>query len=682
MTAEQLTGGPPGDVSVPPAEGWHSAIVHGEPADGLLGRFNRAGVLGPAEVHTARRLGILGGEDDPLVLLAVALAVRAPRVGHVSVRLGDVRHVVSADTDLGGDADLDALPWPDPVAWYDRVAASPLVAVMTEAGVTEAGVAAGALRQVGAEDVDRARPLRLEGPGLYLDRYWRDELTVAGELLRRTGIEPDAAAVVGLEAAVAAVWGDPATDQAAAAATIARRNFAVIAGGPGTGKTTTVARTLAVLHLQAVARGVRPPLVALAAPTGKAAARLEEAVRAEAATMVTVDPATRGRLSALAGTTLHRLLGSRPGSTRLRYHAGHRLPHDVVVVDEASMVSLGLMARLVEAVRPDARLVLVGDPEQLVSVEAGAVLADIAGPALASDGIPTTGGPAGAPDLGGASHRAGAPGASRPGGRLAQVAASIAVLDTTHRFGGVLAELAAAVRTGHADRVTDVLGRGDPALRWVAATGELSEPDAIERLPGLVDWTSEVTDAARGGRRAEALAALGRHRILCAHRRGPAGASAWNAAVDGWLAAARPDLAAEGSWYAGRPVIVTGNDYGLRLFNGDTGVAVAACAGGPVDVAFAGPNGEPRLVGPSRLSAVETVWAMTVHKAQGSEFDAVTLLLPPEGSRLLTRELLYTAVTRARLRLTLVGSEEAVAAAVTRPIARASGLTERLWGRP
>lgn len=668
------------------------SLVQGDAARGLLGTFNRAGVLSPADVHVALRLTRMGSEQDEEVALAVALAVRAPRAGHVSVDLATVRAVAIADGPGGGvvagardgagdPVDLDLLPWPEPAGWLERVSASPLVTTTS-----------------GAPGAAGERPLHLEGSCLYLDRYWRDEQAVGADLRSRAEAPSPELDEAALGETLSRLHGDGEQhDQRRAVAMAACRPLAVIAGGPGTGKTTAVARLLAVLQEQAEARGERPPLVALAAPTGRAAARLEEAVRAEAALMNLAGP-TRDRLMGLRGSTLHRLLGSRPSTARFRHNRGHRLPHDAIVVDEASMISLWLMARLLEAARPDARLVLVGDPEQLVSVEAGAVLADVVGPA----GTLAVG------DAGGTSVLGEAAGTSA--GRAypdSPMAASIALLRTNYRFAGALAELASAVRAGDADATLDVLSGGDPSIEWLAAD---PEPAAATLRDPLTAWADDLVAAARQGDRAGALEELGRHRLLCAHREGPAGVSVWNDRVQRWLAGRRPGLAGEGAWYAGRPVIVTANDYSLQLFNGDAGVSVAGRQGadgeagdgapragdssveagdgsGPaaedppgVLVAFHAGGGTTRAVSPSRLTGVETAYAMTVHKSQGSEFDRVTLLLPPAGSRLLSRELLYTAVTRARQSLVVAGTEESVRAAVARPIARASGLARILWG--
>ncbi len=242
-----------------PVDAFDVSFVHGSDGHGRLELFNRAGVLGPADVHTARRLSHLGGETDELVTLAVALAVRAPRVGHVSVDLATVRSVAGADA--ADDVDIDDLPWPEPGGWLERVAVSSLVAV----GETQ-----------------EERPLRLIGTSLYLDRYWRDEVAVAEDLFSRAGAAPAAVDPASPSGSVLPLFAGAADDdQLAAVTTAVGRLFTVIAGGPGTGKTTTVARLLAVLLLEAEARAERPPLIGLAAPTGKAAARLEEAVRAE-----------------------------------------------------------------------------------------------------------------------------------------------------------------------------------------------------------------------------------------------------------------------------------------------------------------------------------------------------------------------------------------------------------------
>jgi exodeoxyribonuclease V alpha subunit len=608
-------------------------------ATGLLRKFNAAGVLSAVDVHVARRLGDLAGETDDAVLLGAALAVRAPRRAHVFTDLATVADTATSELDEA--VDLAGLPWPAVEAWVASLSSSPLVAV----------------GDGGPPD----RPLRLDGTRLYLDRYWREERRIAVDLLDRSGGVAGPVDEAVLAAGLGRLFpGDggpdgPDLQRAASVAAVANR-FAVVAGGPGTGKTTTVARILALLDEQAVVAGRPPPRFALTAPTGKAAARLEEAVHAEAAAMP-IEPATRDRLLSLSASTMHRLLGWRPGSrSRFRHDRGNRLPHDVVVVDETSMVSLSLMARLVEAVRTDARLILVGDPDQLASIEAGAVLGDIVGPA--GGGQP---GPA--------------PVSPSSFGR------GIVVLRRVHRFGGAIAELAAAIRAGDPESALGVLRDGSGDVTWVEADAGPPSSDLAGSLAPVRDLVvaagRRVTAAARAGDARDALDAMRSMRVLCAHRRGPYGVTTWTEHVERWLTASVRGYGAGGQWYVGRPLLVTQNDYGLRLYNGDIGVVIDAGAGRLAAVFER--RGAPLEVSPRRLAAVETVHAMTVHKSQGSQFSSVAVILPDPTSPILTRELLYTAVTRAQSRLVVVGLEDSLRAAINRPIARASGLRERLW---
>ncbi|ETB17041.1 exodeoxyribonuclease V subunit alpha, partial [Mycobacterium avium subsp. avium 11-4751] len=301
---------------------------------GPLRPFADAGIFEAADIRVAQRLTALTGESDDRVALAVALLVRALRGGSVCVDLRAVPAQVGA-------ADL---PWPAAGDWLAAVRASPLL---------------------GPPPV-----LRFFGDLLYFDRYWLEEEQVCTDLLALSAPAGD------VESSCYERLFPPGYEEQRAAARIAvSQALTVLTGGPGTGKTTTVARLLALLVEQAERAGEPRPRIALAAPTGKAAARLAEAVAAE---IEHLDPADRARLAGLTGTTLHRLLGPRPDtSVRFKHNRGNRLPHDIIVVDETSMVSLTMMARLAEAVRPDTRLILVGDPDQLASVEAGAVLADL-----------------------------------------------------------------------------------------------------------------------------------------------------------------------------------------------------------------------------------------------------------------------------------------------------------------
>ncbi len=576
-------------------------------ADGLLRSFNQAGVLTSADVHVATRLARLGGEHDDRVLLAAALAVRAVRSGSVCLHLADVR--ASVDGEHAGGASSDALPWPDDASWPESVQASALV---------EAGV------------------LRWNDGAVYLDRYWRQESDVVEELTARASA---AAPVVDEEVLAAALDtyfpDDSYADQRLAAESACRHWTSVVTGGPGTGKTTTVARLIGVLI--SLSQGGSPLRVALAAPTGKAAARMAQAMRLATTQPGFPDVDARGSIQALEAVTLHRLLGTRPDNrTRFRHDRGNRLPHDVVIVDETSMVSLTMMARLLEAVRPEARLVLVGDADQLASVDAGAVLKDLV------DG-----------------YSAVAPlGDDRPG--------PVSRLGPTRRFGREIGRLASAIRDGDAELTLAVLGGGAAEVRWV---------DEAALPPLLLEHAGALHDAAAAGDSRAALAALDRHRLLCAHREGPHGIAHWNRVVERLLMS-RTGRDWLPEWYVGRPLIVNSNDYGLGLFNGDTGVVARDESGAEVALIDAGD--ESRRLATTRLADVSTAHAITVHRSQGSQFDEVTVLLPEADSRILTRELLYTAVTRARSVVRVVGSEEAVRAAVGRRAQRATGLARRL----
>ena len=565
-------------------------------ATGVLRDFNDAGVLESSDVLVAQRITSLAKETDERVALAIAFAVRAVRGGSVCVDLGTVREQIGAAVDL---------PWPEPADWSAAVSASVLAA--------------------------DPPVLHLDAGLLYLDRYWIEECRVAEDVLalagaRRSGAIPD----------VARLFPDGYAEQRGAAELALSRALTVLTGGPGTGKTTTVARLLALLAEQGELDGGSGLRIALAAPTGKAAARLLEAVRAEVAKLEPVDQA---RLPELTATTMHRLLGWRPdSSSRFQHNRDNRLPHDVIVVDETSMVSLTMMARLLEAVRPDSRLILVGDPDQLASVEAGAVLADLVEGLAAA--TPTSDSP-------------------------------IARLVTPHRFGASIGALAAAIRDGHADDALEVLAAGGEHVEWV----DTEQPSAILRKV-LVPHALALREAAVLGDGHAALATLEEHRMLCAHRRGPFGAAYWNRQVERWLSE-QTDTPLWAAWYAGRPVLVTANDYGLGLLNGDTGIAVLRDGG--LRVVMSASAG-PIELATSRLADIETMHAMTIHKSQGSQAREVTVLLPPTDSRLLTRELLYTAVTRAREKVRLIGSSDQVRAAIERRATRATGLSRRLRG--
>jgi exodeoxyribonuclease V alpha subunit len=606
-------------------------------ADGLLAVFNDAGVLDPLDVKAAQTIARLLGETDDRVLLAAALIVRGTRYGHVCIRLDQIRDAVAVD---GQDPEeTEQLPWPDIEEWTEVMAVSPLV--------TEADP-----------------PLVYQEGRLYLSRYHHYERQVADLLLSRieggmsegSGGPPISSPWRGGEAyrqgryvgeaGEGLVKGAPAesqplltrllgedTRQHQAAQLALTQRVAVIAGGPGTGKTHTIAALLAAL-----AAGDRLPTVAVAAPTGKAAARLGEALEAMAASLA--DARITARLASVQPSTIHRLLGWTWERGRFAHNARNRLHHDLVIVDEMSMVSLPMAAKLLEAVRDDAAVVLVGDPYQLESIEAGTVLSDIVA-------------------------------AGREQGSA--ISDHVVVLDRVHRFeeDSAIADLATAVRTGNAGATIELLRAGGDHVTWAE---ERASGGFDQIWSGVVDQRTRLVELAGAGDGPGALAALNELAVLCARRTGPQGVSGWGREIERALDERFTGLRWGSDWYPGRPVMITKNDYTQDLWNGDIGVCVKT--GDGLRVLFDRAGG--RELPPSHLGEHTTVHAMTIHKSQGSQFDEVVVVLPGEESRLLTRELLYTAVTRARTRVNLIGTEAVVRAAVERSVQRASGLGVRL----
>jgi len=554
--------------------------------------WREAGVLDAAEVHIASSLAARAGESRPHVVLALALAVAAPRSGHVALDPAHVRESAMREAERVDDVSRDEvadLPWPvDTSAWLNDVGDSPLTPEI----------------------------LRVEHDLVYLRRFHDLECTVAEHLV----------ALASQPTPVPAPADDLSDEmhlddgQREAVRVCLASRLGVLVGGPGTGKTRTVATILAALL-----RGDgATPRIALAAPTGKAAARMGESIAGAAALLDGADPELADSMRQIKPSTVHRLLGVRTGSAAFRHNASDPLHHDVVIIDEASMMSLPLTASLLDALGGSTRVILVGDPDQLASVEAGSVLADL----VAAVGPTST---------------------------------CVAELTANHRFGdgSAIAELASAVRAGDSEAARRAL-EGDEAVSLSSTSGRsIIEPVA-----------SAMRQAALSGDATAAAKHLDSVRVLCAHRRGPAGVARWNAMVESWLGDVRPF-----SDYAGRPVMVTENDASRRLFNGDIGVVVDR--DGALEVVL--PDGDGvRAVPRVHLGRVETVHALTIHKSQGSEFDRVIVVLPSADSLLATRELLYTAITRARSSVTLIGSLDTVLAALARPTRRASGLRTRL----
>ncbi len=616
----------------------------------VVAPFEDAGLLRPADRHIASTLARLLGESSPSVILAVALASRAPRHGHVAVDLVNVATTAVAEAMIDPFGQLEGqLDWPEPDRWIAEVSASPLVSVVAHPRIQP----------------NPDAPLVLSGSLLYLQKYWVYEREVARQLRRRSEyVITTEVADRGLGIAAELLTGEGSVEQLRAVRAGLSRGLTVIVGGPGTGKTTTVAALVAEIVNRSVHN--HTVSVALAAPTGKAAARLGEAFAAAAAAL----PLDLGaRLQQVEASTIHRLLGASPQSpTVFRYHQGRPLPHDLVIVDEASMISMPLMARLLDAVRLDARCVIVGDSGQLASVEAGSVLADIA-----------------------ASTDESSPDESSPDESSPAVDQYVVRLRHSRRFpdGSPVGLLARAINSGDADAALEVLR--DPGasqahiggVTWIE-TSATAYPisDHVTRAMMRELWLpnlKKVRSAAEAGDGSGALDAMMKMQVLCGHRRGPFGVSQWNQLAEQWSCPAAPS-ASHGSglanqWYPGKVVMVTANNNQLGLFNGDLGVVIRDQ--GHTRIAFDGPDGI-RLIAPSRLESIEPASAMTIHKSQGSEFDHVVVVLPPAESRLATRELLYTGVTRARNHMALVGSQAALRVAINTRVSRASGLRSLL----
>lgn len=666
--------------------------------------FLEAGLLTLADVHAVALVAPRWGETDPTRMLGLAFAVRAPRVGHAGVDLGQIPCQVDAERLLfalrGGplaaedEADSDAgevpatrpedLPWPDAAKWSAATFTSPMV---------------GSPSDLGSPFV---RQELQKGTLLLTRRMYREQELVANALRGRAALEvPEHARLDDLDATLEALFGEKREGEAARAVRLAAtRRLSIVIGGPGTGKTFSVTRLLAALLANDHAS--RPLVIKLAAPTGKAAVRMREAIRegtaASAKPPLAISEKVRATLQALEATTLHRLLGVRPdGSTR--HGPKNPVPADVIVVDEVSMVDLALMRRLVEAVHDDARLVLLGDRDQLASVEAGCVLADLVG-----------------------------------SGKSGPLAGNVQAFTHSRRFESApdIALIAACLQSysttmadvpaDPAERVTcavDVLlGRKRAALESCAGlrVTYLGKPESAHegRLPRPTDeqldalvlpYISGVSLLAPSGEqtRLEGYAALLRrqilpkggfssdahdprfqrsvldalecYRVLAVHRRGPLGVVGLDQTlakrVRGFLSPS--DSNDGGRHWVGRPILVTENAYDLGLMNGDVGLVLPTPDGRAAVFPHERPD-EVRVVALSRLPSHEGALAMTVHKSQGSQFERVALVLAGRPSPIQTRELVYTGVTRAKNQLAWLGTESELKDALDQPVHRASGL--------
>ncbi|MCE4058202.1 exodeoxyribonuclease V subunit alpha [Pseudomonas sp. Au-Pse12] len=629
---------------------------------------------------------------DPLVLMAAALTSHQLGHGHVCLDLFETLKEPDFALSLPpeGDAQSGAPVLPSQVLaglegahWCKVLAGSRLVALAADHG-----------------DVSRQRPLVLSGKRLYLRRYWAYERRIDNALRQRLAVTE--ATPENLSQRLDGLFGVARASgridwQKLACALATRGAFSIITGGPGTGKTTTVVRLLALLQGPAV-EARKPLRIRLAAPTGKAAARLTESISLQVRSLAVPDDVREMIPSEV--TTVHRLLGNRPGTRHFRHHAGNRLPLDVLVVDEASMIDLEMMANLLDALPIHARLVLLGDKDQLASVEAGAVLGDLCRDAEAGWYNPQTRAwleAVSGEDLG-------ASGLQQDSAHQHPLAQQVVMLRHSRRFGegSGIGQLARWVNQQQADEARRLLaarshadlyglslkGEQDRALERLLLEGHGEGPQGYrhylnvlrtQRPPlGTVLEDRRWTDWAR-----DVLQAFDRFQLLCAVRKGPWGVEGLNLRITQALFKARL-IDSDQQWYEGRPVLMTRNDYGLGLMNGDIGIALKLPeqegpeAGRQVlRVAFPRNDGQGgvRLVLPSRLNDVETVYAMTVHKSQGSEFAHTALILPDALNPVLTKELIYTGITRAKDWFSLIEPRAGVfEEAVRRKVKRLSGL--------
>lgn len=624
--------------------------------NGVLTRSARSGAQPLAPIDLAFARLVARGLPDTLapLLYQTALLVSSERAqGNSCVALRDYAGQPSPDV-------ASAFVFPTASTWETALLAS---------GRCTAAVPVGGITSDTSDTSGRHadQMLVLDGDRVYLRRYFVAEqrlaMSIATRLAHRQSWAAHETAPLFRVLFPAACSSTEIDWQALAATAALRSSLVFVTGGPGTGKTTVAAKLLALLlHQQPAQR------IAIAAPTGRAAARLAEAI-AQAAAREQLPPLVTDQLPT-TGTTLHRLLGYRPWDECFAYGTERPLADDIIVVDEASMVDVLMMDALFAATRATARLIVLGDPDQLASVDTGFVLGDVVRAAQQQAHDSTEGlSPALLADY---RLLCGTTVSTTPDHTVAMdrvpLCDAVVHLRHSYRFGqrSGIGALARATQQGDGAAVVQVLTQSaftDVALR-APGQGMGSVLAPIESL--IQAYLASPSPA-------EALSALARFRVLAALREGDDGVEGLNAAIERWLQRQGHDIA---GWYHHRPVLITANDPGVQLFNGDVG-ATMVHEGVPM-VFFPSADGAPRSITPSRLPAHETAWAMTVHKSQGSEFEHVVLVLPDNDSRVLTRELLYTGITRARQSVTVVGAPDLLQRATARSVSRNSGLVQRL----
>lgn len=587
-----------------------------------IAALRKAGVLSALDEQLARALSAMANETRAIVQLSVALVSHQVARGHVCLSLAMLTRgeiAISADDSV----DPALLAWPTLAEWRAALQTSALVS-----------------------GPDGSTPLVLDAQDrLYLRRHHAHERALAAELGARIAEPPLAGDEAWLAARLSQYFGDePGNLQRAAAELSLRRRFAVISGGPGTGKTATVAKVLALCIEQALHEGRAAPRMHLLAPTGKAAVRMVESIR-KAKAQLPCEERVRAAIVEEA-STIHRMLAQvKRTAFRAEPGAAPELVTDLVLVDEASMVDLALMGRLFSVLPRHARVILLGDKHQLASVEAGAVLGDICG-------------------------------AGRDGSGAAR--APVVHLTRSYRYAADsgIAALASAINAGDAALALDVLASDrypDVALCIPPKSKGLWPTLQSDLLRGYTPCFTAQTPA-------EALARFERFRVLCAHRRGPRGVTALASEMLR-LFLERGLVTQSAFHFVPAPILVIENDYRNRLWNGDIGMVVQEARDLPLTAAFAAPEGDGiRKLSMARLPRYESALAMSIHKSQGSEVDEVAIVLPEEASPVLTRELLYTAVTRAKRRAVLHAAPSLIELAVRTPVLRSSGLADALYG--
>ncbi len=558
------------------------------------------GIFSDLDVHFAKFMTTLADHTDDALLLGAVLASHFTTLGSSCV---DLEVLANRSFPLQPEPGMDLLSCPSLSQWQDALQNCRVVGHPGD-----------------------YTPLILDKHRLYLYRYWDYEQQLAAHIRARSSLPRTDVKHNTLKQGLLRLFPEKVHTnwQKIAANTAVQRSFCIISGGPGTGKTSTVVKILTLLLEQ------NPTLsIALAAPTGKAAVRLQEAIT-QALHNLNCAPTIKATIPQET-YTIHRLLGSRHDSPYFRSHAGNLLPYDVVVIDEASMVDLALMTKLAQAIPKAARWILLGDKDQLASVEAGTVLGDICEAGLQD---------------------------------------SIVLLDKSYRFGedSGIWQLAQAIKQGQGEDALQILkSEHYPDVNWHHL--------GIGLPPSLIDQIIAYFSRCLEKKTPEmVLQAFEKFRILCASRRGTYGVETVNRRIEDELRSLGV-IRTRSRWYHGRPIMITRNDYNLQLFNGDVGIILNRYE---LQAFFPDSNGQVRAFWPNRLPEHETVYAMTIHKSQGSEFDDVLMLLPDPFLPILSRELIYTGITRARKNVNVWGNEQVFKEAVLQKISRSSGLREQI----